>query len=78
MIKPKKERVNHVLVLMPGSDQLYPGLVRPPSAKPGVFQEDEVLQVPSNPRLLAEVVDQPLLVVGPRPILANPLTHQVG
>ena len=63
---------------MPGGDQLYPGLVGPPGAKPGVFQEDEVLQVASNPRLLAEVVDQPLLVVGPRPILSHPLAHQVG
>ena len=63
---------------MPGGDELYPGLICPPGAKPGVFQEDQVLFVPSHSRLLAQVVDQPLLVVGPCPVLPHPLTDQVG
>ena len=64
--------------MMPGSDQLNPGLVCPPSAKPGVFQEDKVLSVPSHSCLLAQVVDQTLLVVGPRPVFPHSLTDQVG
>ena len=65
-------------MMMPGSDQLNPGLVCPPSAKPGVFQEDKVLSVPSHSCLLAQVVDQTLLVVGPRPVFSHSLTDQVG
>ena len=64
--------------MMPGSDQLNPGLVCPPSAKPGVFQEDKVLSVPSHSCLLAQVVDQTLLVVGPSPVFPHSLTDQVG
>ena len=63
---------------MPGGDELYPGLICPPGAKPGVLKENQVLCVPSHSRLLAEVVHQPLLVVRPRPVLPHPLTHQVG
>ena len=47
---------------MPGGDELYPGLICPPGAKPGVLQQDQVLLVPPNSRLLGQVVDEPLTI----------------
>ena len=62
---------------MPGGNELDPGLVCPPGAKPGVFQEDQMLCASSHPRLLGQVVNEPLLVVGAGPVLSHPLAHQV-
>jgi len=42
-----------------------------------LLQEDQMLSASSHPRLLGQVVNEPLLVVGAGPVLSHPLAHQV-